>query len=807
MIGQTVSHYRVLSKLGGGGMGVVYEAEDLKLGRRVALKFLPEDTARDAQALERLQREARAASSLQHPNICTIYDVDDHEGKPFIAMELLEGETLHDRLVLGHLKLGPLLEVGIQIADALEAAHSQGIVHRDIKPANIFVTKRGQAKLLDFGLASRRPLDAAGREQAAASQHPKAKNDVTAAPTVVSLTQPGVVIGTVAYMSPEQARGETLDPRTDVFSCGAVLYEMATGRQPFTGNTTAVIFDAILNAAPQPAHALNPTVPSELERIIGTALEKDRELRYQGASELRADLKRLKRDSESAGSGRASAAPPPPPRPRVNWMLAAGAAVLLAAALVWGLMHRRATSPASAAQTAIAVLPFENLSGDGAIDYLGLALPDEIATALTYAPGLAVRPFSSTRRYAGKNVDAKTAGSELNATRVLTGQYQKEGDRLRISMEVVDTEGNRVVWRETTTTPAANLVSLSEQMLQRVRQGLLPALGAGADAKSPATHPKNPEAYDLYLRSKPFTSDPGQNEQATVMLERAVGLDSEYAPAWTALGQRYLYESQYGLDRAKAAEYLQRATTAQERALALDPNLAEAEVGLILLQTEHGDNAGAYARARDLVRRRPQSGRAHFALGYVLRFSGLLEEAMRECNEALTLDPHNRSLRSCGNSFRFSGKPDRARDFYRLDAGSNWARTYEGATLLWEKKLEDAGRAYASAGEPAIAQLFLRTGTQEERDSIAAKVEADGKQDIDSEQRLESAIILAAAGYAPAALRTLRSTVDGNYCAHPSMDRNPSFDSIRNTPEFAAIRADAIRKQKDFLAKRDSSKP
>ncbi len=253
MIGQNVSHYRVLSKLGGGGMGVVYEAEDLKLGRRVALKFLPEETARDAQALERLQREARAASSLQHPNICTIYDVDEHEGKPFIAMELLEGDTLHDRLVLGPLKLPPLLDFGIQIADALEAAHSQGIVHRDIKPANIFVTKRGQAKLLDFGLASRRPLDAAGREQAAASQHPKAKNDVTAAQTVVSLTQPGVVIGTVAYMSPEQARGETLDPRTDVFSCGAVLYEMATGRQPFSGNTTAVIFDAILNAAPAPA--------------------------------------------------------------------------------------------------------------------------------------------------------------------------------------------------------------------------------------------------------------------------------------------------------------------------------------------------------------------------------------------------------------------------------------------------------------------------------------------------------------------------------------------------------------------------
>src|SRR5262245_60273394 len=312
MIGQTIARYRIVEKLGGGGMGVVNGAEHTRRGRQVALKFLPEEFAKDPQALERFKREARAASALEHPHICTIHDIDEADGKAFIVMELLEGETLKDRLVPGAVKLDTLLDFGIQIADALEAAHEHGIVHRDIKPANIFVTKRSQIKLMDFGLALQRPLDAAPSVQAAASLHLRAGSDQTATPTEIApLTSPGTAIGTVAYMSPEQARGETLDARTDLFSFGAVLYEMATGHQPFSGGTSAVIFDAILNRAPTPPVRLNPDLPEELSRIVNTALEKDRDLRYQSAAEIRTDLKRAKRDTESGRTGAVSAAAVP----------------------------------------------------------------------------------------------------------------------------------------------------------------------------------------------------------------------------------------------------------------------------------------------------------------------------------------------------------------------------------------------------------------------------------------------------------------------------------------------------------------
>jgi len=799
MIGQTISHYRVLGKLGGGGMGVVYEAEDLKLGRHVALKFLPENLTGDPKTLERFEREARAASQLNHPNICTIHGIEDNNGHPFIVMEKLDGESLKQRIHAEAMGLEQVLDISIQVADALAASHAKGIVHRDIKPANIFITPSGQAKVLDFGLA--KLLHNVGTDDDAGADN--------------SLTAVGVIPGTAVYMSPEQARSEEIDFRSDLFSFGVVMYEMSTGKKPFAGNNSLATLNAVLNQRPVPPRDLNPKLPVELQGIIGKAMEKDRGHRYQSATEMKADLQLLRRETESGlmkqGSGQTA-------RLRMNtgtfgragsrwqmWLLLGTLAVLLTLlASVGAYLYKHREMANAEERRAIAVLPLQNMNGDFSVDYLRFALADELTSVLTYSRSLEVRPSSMTRKYVEADFDPHKVGQQLRVGRLLTGNFRRQGDQLVVTLEAVDVPTDRVLWETRVTAGVNDLISLQAQMSAQVQQGLLPALGGAAGTVNAAARPKSPEAYDLYLHSLALPHDAGPNKDAIAVLEHVVGEDPGYAPAWEALGQRYYYDSHFGDGGEKM---FQLSNSAYERALSLDPSRVAAASNLITNRVERGELGRAYDAATDLVRRQPQSADAHFALSYVLRYAGMLEQAAQECNTARSLDPGNFNFRSCAWAFLELGQTDRATDFVHLDAGSQWAAWVTPYVQLAAGEVAQARESAKSVPKaPTYHRDLLVACTQAQRPADFDRIVRDAESSVmiepDPEAWYHVGAVMAYCGQKEPALRLLKAAVQQNYCAYSALLDDPLLKSLRKETTFDEVLTAGSNCQKNLKEER-----
>ena len=794
MIGKVISHYRVEELLGGGGMGVVYRAVDLRLGRNVAIKFLPPELMRDHQALERFQREARAASALNHPNICTIYEIDEAEGHPFIVMECLAGETLKHLISDKPLPSNQILEITIQIADALEAAHESGIIHRDLKPANIFLARRGQAKVLDFGLAKLITNPRQVAEGVGASALPTVN-------TGGDLTSTGAAVGTVAYMSPEQARGQELDVRTDLYSLGAVLYEMATGRLASGIGTTAVVFEAILNRTPVPATRLNVDLLPDLGWIIAKLLEKDRRMRYQSAAELRADLARVQRDS---GSSRVSdTVMPHPARSRWRLPILATAGFALLATLIAVAPHVwqqiREGSSASARIHSIAVLPFANAGADPNIEYLADGMTDGIIGGLSRVPELRVMARSTVFSYKGKETNAQKVGKELNVDAVLTGRVAQRGDVLTIQADLVSVADGSELWGQKYNRRVADLLNVQEDISREIYENLRPKLTGQATLQLAKHYTDNPEAYQLYLQGLYY-----RNKWTEVGLTKAIDYfkqaaerDPNYALAFAGLADAYNFLGDTGYVAPKQVR--QNNTSAATQSLKIDDTLPEAHISLALVHESYDwDWSGAETEFKRALELDPNSATAHQWYGNFLMRLGRLPEARAELQKALELDPLSLPINaSVGRQLYFARQYEPAIQQLKktLELDPNFVlaqRALEAAYAqsgMYKEAIAERQRLLTLSGNPDLA---VAIGEDYRKSGYAGVLQGslEGLKEVSKERYVPPyhvAQIYARLADKQQTLDWLEQAFNERDTQLTYMKVEPAFDEIRSDPRFQRL--------------------